>query len=73
MKIEWVIVKGIADYADGTTISENWTTVASVMAASVVCNILSDATVFKSWPHYKGNDNFEHNDKKAFQGDIFQM
>ena len=58
MKMEWVIVKGISDYADGTTTSESWTTFASVMAASVVSNILSDAAVFQSWPHYKGNGIF---------------
>ena len=58
MKMEWVIVKGISDYADGTKTSESWTTFASVMAASVASNILSDAAVFQSWPHYKGNGNF---------------
>ncbi|KAL9985040.1 hypothetical protein ACROYT_G007396 [Oculina patagonica] len=53
-QIEWLVVKGIADYADGTEcVSENWSPFASVMAASVVANILSDPVVFQGWPHYK--------------------
>ncbi len=55
-QIEWLVVKGITDYADGTErVSENWSPFASVMAASVVANILSDPVVFQGWPHYKGN------------------
>ncbi len=56
-QIEWLVVKGIADYADGTEcVSENWSPFASVMAASVVANILSDPIVFRGWPYYKGNN-----------------
>ncbi|KAL9978790.1 hypothetical protein ACROYT_G016350 [Oculina patagonica] len=52
--IEWLVVKGIADFADGTeNVSENWSPFASVMAASVVEKILSDPVVFHQWPHYK--------------------
>ena len=56
-QIEWLIVKGIADYADGAELTaESWRPFASVMAASVVSHILSDPTVFSSWPHYEGKD-----------------
>ena len=35
--MEWVVVKGISGYADGTGgITDEWKTFASVMAASVV-------------------------------------
>ena len=55
-QIEWLIVKGIADYADGSQLaSESWSSCASVMAASLVAYILSDPCVFHSWPHYQGN------------------
>ena len=55
--IEWLIVKGIADYADGSELSqESWRPFASVMAASVVSHILSDPAVFSSWPHYGGKN-----------------
>ena len=55
VQIEWLVVKGIADYADSTdSTSENWSPFASVMAASVVANILSDPVVFRGWSHYKG-------------------
>lgn len=55
LKMEWVVVKGISGYANGTEGNrEEWRTFASVMAASVVENMLSDSVVFQSWPHYKG-------------------
>ena len=52
LKTEWVVVKGIKDYADGSHSNDEWGTFASVMAASVVANILSDAVIFEDWPHY---------------------
>ena len=55
-QIEWLIVKGIAGYADCAQLtSEGWPSCASVMAASLVTHILSDPVVFRSWPHYQGN------------------
>ncbi|CAH3191351.1 unnamed protein product [Porites evermanni] len=54
-QIEWLIVKGIADYAGGSQLaSESWYSCASVMAASLVAHILSEPCVFHSWPHYQG-------------------
>lgn len=53
--IEWLVVKGIADFADEST-TDTWQRFASVMAASVVFNFLSDAYVFRAWPHYQGDD-----------------
>ena len=60
LKTEWVVVKGIKDYTDGSQSSnDEWRTFASVMAASVVANILSDAVIFKDWPHCNpGNASF---------------
>ena len=55
--IEWLIVKGITDYADSSTTQQNaksWRRFACMMAASLVMHILSNPTVFCSWPHYKG-------------------
>ena len=55
-QIEWLIVKGIANYADGSQLpsAESWSSHASVMAASIVAHILSEPCVFHSWPHYQG-------------------
>ena len=54
-QIEWLIVKGITDYADGSQLpSESWSSFASVMAASLVAHILSEPFVFRPWPHYQG-------------------
>ena len=56
-QLEWLVVKGIADYADGEQVnSERWVSCASVMAASLVSHILSDPAVFRSWPHFSGMD-----------------
>ena len=54
-QIEWLIVKGIADYADGSQPSESWSSHmhASVRAASLVAHNLSEPCVFHSWPHYQ--------------------
>ena len=53
--MEWVVIKGISGYTDGTEERENWQTFASVMAASLVANILKECSFFEDWPHYKGN------------------
>ena len=57
MKMEWLVVKGISGYADGTKCDlDKWAHFASVMAASVVDNILLDSVIFQSWPNFKGNN-----------------
>ena len=53
--IEWLVVKGIADFADDSA-AVTWQRFASVMAASVVFNFLSDTNVFSGWTHYGGDD-----------------
>lgn len=58
LKTEWVVVKGIKSYADSSQLAnDKWGVFASVMAASVVANILSNPIVFKEWPNYQGNNN----------------
>ena len=55
MNIEWVIVKGISYFSDDSnTPDESWKSFASIMAASLVFNMLNDPVVFKEWPHYEG-------------------
>ncbi|XP_073253368.1 uncharacterized protein [Porites lutea] len=59
-QVEWLIVKGIADFADGEqATAESWEACASVMAASLVSHILSDPCVFRTWPHYSVDGLFE--------------
>ena len=55
-QLEWLVVKGISNYAGDTESSSenNWSTFASITATSVVFNILNDPVVFKQWPHYQG-------------------
>ena len=56
LEVEWLVVKGIANYADGSLkANENWSEFASANAASLVAKILNDAVVFQRWPHYQGN------------------
>ena len=52
LKMEWVVVKGISGYEDGTEAKVTWQTFASVTAASLVFNILQDCVVFEDWPHF---------------------
>ena len=55
MNIEWGIVKGISHFSDDSNTSdESWKSFASIMAASLVFNMLNDLVVFKEWPHYEG-------------------
>ena len=53
LKVEWIVIKGVANLADGRE-PESWRQFASVMAASLTAHILSNPIVFKNWPHYKG-------------------
>ena len=55
LNLEWVIVKGISHFSDDSnTPNESWKSFASIMAASLVSNMLNDTVVFKEWPHYEG-------------------
>lgn len=55
-QIEYLLVKGIADFTYGAQFtSDTWCSCASLMAASLVTHVLSDPAVFRSWPHYDGN------------------
>jgi len=57
LQVEWLVVKGIASYADGReSTNEKWSELASANAASLVAKILNDDVVFKRWPHYQGKD-----------------
>ena len=52
--IEWVVVKGVSDFADGSkTATGDWQPFASAMAASVVHNMFKYSDVTERWPHYK--------------------
>ena len=53
LKVEWIVIKGVANLADGRE-PESWRQFASVMAASLTAHILSNPIVFENWPHYKG-------------------
>ena len=50
------MIKGISEYADGSNVSSDaWRRFASVMAASLTVNMLSEPIVFQTWPHYGGD------------------
>ena len=57
LKTEWVVIKGVSCYVDGTaSLTEDWKPFASAMAASVVKNMLRTPAVFEGWPHYPSSD-----------------
>lgn len=54
-EMEWVVIKGVSDFADGTkSATDAWKPFASVMAASLTAHILSDPTAFERLAHYEG-------------------
>ena len=53
LNVEWIVIKGVAHFADGKE-PESWKQFASVMAASLTAHILSNPIVFENWSHYKG-------------------
>lgn len=54
LKMEWLVIKGVSDYAgDNKPASKDWRPFSSVIAASLVAKILSDVNVFQGWPHFE--------------------
>ena len=54
-EIEWVIVKGISYYVDGSKPrTQKWECFGSAMAASIVNHILKEPDILNDWPHYQG-------------------
>ena len=54
LQIEWAVIKGVSDYADGRKkVTADWQPFASTMAASVVYNMFKYPDVIKHWPHYR--------------------
>ena len=59
LDIEWIVIKGISDYAGGSKSMEtSWRPFASLMAASVTAHILSDAIIFQDWPHFESTSKY---------------
>ena len=59
LDIEWIVIKGISDYAGGSKSKESsWRPFASLMAASVTAHILSDAIIFQDWPHFESTSKY---------------
>ncbi|XP_015766633.1 PREDICTED: 5'-methylthioadenosine/S-adenosylhomocysteine nucleosidase-like isoform X12 [Acropora digitifera] len=51
--IEWVVIKGVSDFAgDNKSASDHWRPFSSLMAASLVAHILSDVDVLEEWRLY---------------------
>ena len=57
LDIEWVVVNGVSDFADGSkTATNDWQQFASAMAASVFHNMFKYPAVLQNWPHYTSGD-----------------
>ena len=52
LDIEWIVIKGISGFADGTKVKDSWRRFASLMAASLTAHILGDTIAFQDLPHY---------------------
>ncbi|XP_028392367.1 uncharacterized protein LOC114516940 isoform X1 [Dendronephthya gigantea] len=52
--IEWAVIKGVSDFADGSKrATEDWQPFSSTMAASLVYNMFKSPDVTRYWPHYQ--------------------
>ena len=55
--VEWVVVKGISNLADGDeTAIKDWKVFSSLMAASLVKHMFKYSVVIENWPHYKSSE-----------------
>ena len=53
LDIEWIIIKGISEYANSSSLpAGSWRQFA--MAASLTAHMLKDPIVFQEWRHYGG-------------------
>ena len=51
--VEWIVIKGVSDFADGKKSETNsWRPFASLMAASLVAHILKNPIIFENWGHF---------------------
>ncbi|XP_022804357.1 uncharacterized protein LOC111341650 isoform X1 [Stylophora pistillata] len=63
LDIEWCVIKGVSDYADGKkSETDSWRQFASIMAASLVTHAVKDVNVFESWPHFEDEDDSDDED-----------
>lgn len=51
LNVEWVVIKGVSDFAANKSSTDLWRPFASAMAASITAHILSEPSVFQDWPH----------------------
>ncbi|XP_068707679.1 5'-methylthioadenosine/S-adenosylhomocysteine nucleosidase-like [Montipora foliosa] len=51
LNVEWVVIKGVSDFAAKKSSTDSWRPFANAMAASVTAHILRDPYVFQDWPH----------------------
>ncbi|XP_068707668.1 death domain-containing ATP nucleosidase-like [Montipora foliosa] len=51
LNVEWVVIKGVSDFAAKKSSTDTWRPFASAMAASITAHILREASVFQDWPH----------------------
>ena len=50
LDVEWVVIKGVSDFADGEkSKTDAWRPFASTMAASLTAHMLRDPIVFRDW------------------------
>ena len=74
LNVEWIIIKGVSDFADGKNSEKNaWRPFASIMAASFVAHILSNPIIFEDWPHYNNGKTSLLPSSGDYQTDVFNF
>ena len=74
LNVEWIIIKGVSDFADGKKSETNaWRPFASLMAASFVAHILSNPIHFEDLPHYNNGKTSLRPSSGDYQTDVFNF
>ena len=72
LNVEWIIIKGVSDFADGKKSETNaWRPFASLMAASFVAHILSNPITFEELPHYNNGKTSLPPSSGDYQTEVF--
>lgn len=70
LKVEWIVIKAVSDFADGTkTSTKSWQQFASVMAASLTAHFLRKPYVFDDWQHYEDDPSEPRRTSPSRSGD----
>ena len=74
LRIEWAVIKGVSDFADGSKrATEDWQSFSSTMAASLVYNMFKSPDVTRYWPHYQKTEGIGNSYSERLDIDLISL